>query len=81
MGGQAAGGEAHVTAGAVIMQTLPPVVIPADVLGLGLRVLFRASRSDPGLLGWPSREKRSTFGGGVGRGEAVLTPGSVVGLA
>ena len=70
-------GEAHVPAKAVLMQAPPSVVVPADLIGLALRGL---SGANPGLLGWPSRGQTGVVGG-VGGGEAVLTPGSGVNLA
>ena len=73
-------GEAHVPAKAVLMQAPPSVVVPADLIGLALRGLSGASWSNPGLLGWPSRGQTGVVGG-VGGGEAVLTPGSGVSLA
>ena len=81
MGGVATWSEAHVPARAVLTQAPPPVVVSAYLVGLGLRGLFGASRGDPGLLGWPSRGKTGAVRGGVGGGEAVLTPGSGASLA
>jgi len=73
--------EAHVLARAVQMQAPPSVVVSADLIGLGLRRLSRASESNPGLLGWRSRRQMGAVRRGVKGGEAVLTPGSGASLA
>ena len=45
------GSEAHMTTGTVVPGAPPSVVVAADLLCLGLRVAFRASRSSPSFLG------------------------------
>ena len=75
------GGEAHLTARAVVPGAPLPVVVAADLLCLGLCVVLWASRSDPGFLGWPTRGKKMTVSGRVGGGEAVVTPGPEAGFA
>ena len=81
MRGVANWGEVCMLVMAVMTQALPPVVVPADLMDLGLRELFGASRSDPGLLGWASIGKTGAVRVGVVGGEAVLTPGSGASLA
>ena len=76
-----AGGEAHVTAGAVVPGAPPPVVVAADLLCVGLCAMFGASRGDPGFLGWPTRGKKRAVRGRVRGGEAVVTPGTGAGFA
>ena len=74
MGAGTAGIKTDVTARAVVTGAPPPVVIPADLPGVGLDVL-RASRIDPRFLGWPCRGKKRAFRGRVRGVEAVVTPG------
>ena len=69
------------TAKAVAPGAPPPVVIAADLPGLGLCGVFWASHRDPGFLGWPTRGKKRAVRGRVGGGEAVVTPGPGAGFA